>query len=48
MKTLAVLALLGTVLLAACTEPDTYPVSGEPCAPGDAVKTVDPLTCVPT
>lgn len=48
MKRLALIATFGaTVLLAACTEPDIYPVSGEACGPDDPVKQVDALDCLP-
>lgn len=46
-----VLLLAAVSLLAACeTEPrETYPVSGEQCAPTDPVQTLDAADCfVPT
>lgn len=33
--------LIGGGLMAACTEPNTYPVTGEECGPEDPVKTMD-------
>ena len=48
MKRLALMATFSAmVLLAACTAPETYPVSGEACGPDDAVKQVDALDCLP-
>ncbi len=29
------------LMLSACTDPKTYPVSGQECGPNDPVKTVD-------
>ena len=48
MKRLALIAIFGaTVLLAACTQTETYPVTGEACGPDDPVKQVDALDCLP-
>ncbi len=33
--------------LAACTEPETYPVSGEECGPNDPVQSLDAKDCLP-
>lgn len=43
-RALATLAAL-LLALAACTQPDTYPVSGEPCDPDDPVQ--DMADCIP-
>jgi hypothetical protein len=36
-------------LVAGCEEPETatYPVSGQPCSPDDAVHKLGPIDCVP-
>lgn len=39
------LALLAAV--AACTETDTYPVSGRPCGPDDTVQDIRAGECIP-
>lgn len=40
------LALINlSLLLAACTEPGTYPVSGEECGPEDPVLELDASDC---
>ncbi len=41
--TLLLLAALGVV--AACTDTETYPITGEECGPDDAVKTIDAADC---
>ncbi len=41
-QTLLVLGLLG---VAACTQPGTYPVSGETCGPEDPVLELDAADC---
>ncbi len=33
--------------LAACTEQETYPISGEECSPDDPVHSIDGAGCVP-
>ncbi len=33
--------LLVMVMLSACTEPKTYPISGQECGPDDPVKKMD-------
>ncbi|WP_172975646.1 MULTISPECIES: hypothetical protein [unclassified Roseivivax] len=33
------------VLLMGCEDPETYPVSGAPCAPTDPVQTLDASDC---
>ena len=41
---------LGLLLLAlaACeTEPETYPITGEPCSPDDPVQETDVIRCAP-
>ncbi|MEX0320333.1 MULTISPECIES: hypothetical protein [unclassified Ruegeria] len=44
---LSMLALTAFLtLLAACTEPETYPVSGEECGPTDPVQELDASDCV--
>ena len=46
MKTLIMLALLGTVLaIAGCTEPGHYPVSNQECGSEDPVKDMDVNDC---
>jgi len=48
MRIFAKLAVLGiTVLLVGCTEPETYPISGQDCGPDDPVKTLDASSCAP-
>ncbi|MGI1662710.1 hypothetical protein ACRDNQ_10760 [Palleronia sp. KMU-117] len=34
-------------MLSACTDPNTYPGSGEECTPGDPVQGVDATYCPP-
>ncbi|WP_169730805.1 MULTISPECIES: hypothetical protein [Leisingera] len=34
------------LLLAACTAPDTYPISGEECGPSDPVQDLDASDCL--
>lgn len=49
-RTSAILALmLSAAVLTACTEPQTYPATGEECTAEDPVKSVDPsvLNCLP-
>jgi hypothetical protein len=49
-KTLILTMLLAAGgLTAACTEPRTYPVSGEECGPDDPVRSVDAdaVDCIP-
>ncbi|WP_374300276.1 hypothetical protein [Paracoccus sp. (in: a-proteobacteria)] len=49
MKPFAVtLLLFGLLGLSACetAKPATYPISGQPCQPGDPVKTMDAGDCV--
>ncbi|MBY6006674.1 hypothetical protein KUV62_22310 [Salipiger bermudensis] len=47
MKPLAMLlALAGLITLAACEGHDSYPLSGEPCAPEDPVQELDARDCV--
>ncbi len=43
------LAAFATAALAGCTDDKRYPLSGEECAPGDPVQSVDPAAdnCVP-
>ncbi len=46
MKTLIqTLLLLGVLGLGACTQPDTYPVTGETCGPDDPVLELDAADC---
>lgn len=48
MKTLtALLALLTLLAVAGCTPPETYPISGERCEPGDPVQGMDASDCMP-
>ncbi|MGI3185781.1 hypothetical protein [Nioella aestuarii] len=42
-KFLYALAILG--FLAACTPPDTYPISGEECGPDDPVQDMSAHDC---
>lgn len=44
-RILAAAAILA--MLSACTDTDSYPVSGETCAPGDPVQGVDATYCPP-
>jgi len=39
--------LCATLLVAACTSPapETYPVTGQPCAPDDPVRRIDVGAC---
>ncbi len=47
MKPLAMLlALAALITLAACEGQDSYPLSGEPCAPEDPVQELDARDCV--
>ena len=46
MRSLA-LILAATLALAACTAPDTYPITGEACGPEDPVKELDASDCLP-
>ncbi|MDJ1008772.1 MAG: hypothetical protein QNJ13_13230 [Paracoccaceae bacterium] len=39
------MTIAALALLAGCTEPDTYPVSGEECAPDDPVQTIEVFEC---
>lgn len=41
------LVLSCLLLIPACTDPETYPVSGEKCGPDDPVRTLDARDCVP-
>ena len=43
---LALATLAAALLLAACTEPGRYPVSGEECGPDDPVKSLDASDCL--
>jgi hypothetical protein len=48
MKLLTFLFAIGAMaILAGCTEPETYPLSGEECTATDPVRELDPLTCLP-
>ena len=48
MKLLTFLFAIGALaLVAGCTEPETYPLSGEECTPTDPVRELDPVTCLP-
>ena len=48
MKPYLILAsLLAALTLSACTEDETYPVSGEECGPNDPVKDLDAADCLP-
>ena len=40
-------ALLLVLGLAACGEPEAYPVSGEECGPGDPVQSLEGIDCAP-
>ena len=40
------LALIAAGLLAACTQTETYPLSGEECQPGDPVQGMDAQDCL--
>ena len=42
-----VAALAVALLIAACTDTGTYPVSGEECGPDDPVKSLDARDCLP-
>jgi hypothetical protein len=44
-RLLTVAALLAA--LAACTETNRYPISGEECSPDDPVQTLDAPECPP-
>ncbi len=44
LKTLSAFAAV-LALMAACTAPNTYPVSGEECGPSDPVKELDASDC---
>ena len=49
MNKLSILALLVAALgLAACAEQESYPVSGEECAPSDPVLDLDVPPCPPS
>jgi len=39
--------LLAFLVLAACAEPGTYPVSGEQCTPEDPVHDLSAASCMP-
>ena len=39
--------LVAIGVLAACENPETYPVSGEACAPDDPVKDLSAENCTP-
>lgn len=39
---------LAFLSLAACTEGDTYPISGEECGPNDPVKDLNAADCLPS
>lgn len=44
---LIVLSLISAqLLLAACTQPGTYPISGEACGPDDPVQQLDAGDCL--
>lgn len=45
----AFLIACGMLLLTACNgpQPETYPISGEPCAEDDPVGEIEAGTCVP-
>ena len=43
---LQLFALLAAIGLAACTEAETYPLSGEECAPDDPVHQISAADCV--
>lgn len=46
MKTLIhMMLVLGVVALTACTQPETYPVSGDTCGPEDPVLELDAADC---
>lgn len=45
-KALALATLFAA--LAACTETDRYPVTGEECTPGDPVQEIDATFCPPS
>ncbi len=45
-KPLALVLLVAAATLSACEkEPDSYPVTGETCAPTDPVQTLDAADC---
>ncbi|WP_299686865.1 hypothetical protein [uncultured Tateyamaria sp.] len=46
-RALLCLCLAALGVLAACETPDTYPVSGEACAPDDPVKDLSAENCTP-
>ena len=41
------LACLALILVAACEEPDRYPISGQSCAPDDPVQDLTVDHCAP-
>lgn len=43
----ALLAALVVALSACATEPESYPLSGEPCDPDDPVRSVEISECMP-
>ncbi|MCV3271156.1 hypothetical protein [Roseobacter sinensis] len=46
MKTwIQALLLIGSLGLVACTQPETYPISGETCGPDDPVLDLDAADC---
>ncbi len=48
MPTRLLAVLLASLMLAGCAEDGTYPVSGEECAPEDAVLDLDAADCAVT
>jgi hypothetical protein len=46
-RQLPALLLIAGGALAACTAPDTYPISGEPCAEDDPVRGIRAGECLP-
>ena len=45
MPTRILAVLLASLMLVACTEDGTYPLSGEECSPDDAVQDLDAADC---
>lgn len=44
-RTIPALLLIGSLGLAACTPPETYPIGGESCGPEDPVLELDAADC---
>lgn len=48
MTKLAMIVILGSfAVLAGCTDPDHYPISGQECGPNDPVLDLDANDCTP-